>query len=209
MVFCGRLGVISSVVVDLGGVLFAEGKSVALDKLASAHGYDRKLVGAILSSPESYLLRKGLLSDAEFWQWARRQLPSSHDCQLIRQEWYDGYILDEDVYGLIANLRKKYSIIAFSGNIKSRIAFLEDKYHFRHLFHREIYSFDLHMTKPEREFVEAMIEKSGARPEEIVYIDDNDSYAQPARELGVNVVIYRRGEIARLRRELTGFGLSL
>ena len=198
---------IKAVVIDLGGVLFSEGKSVVLEKLARVHGYDRKLVSAILSSPQSILLRKGLMSDEDFWQWAQQQLPSNYDSRLIQQEWYESYILDQDVYELIASLRKKYSIIAFSGNIKSRIDFLETKYCFRHLFDIEVYSFDFHLTKPEREFVEIMIEKSGVRPEEIVYIDDNDSYAKPARELGVNVIIYRRGESSRLQQELRRYGL--
>ena len=198
---------IKAVVIDLGGVLFSEGKSVVLEKLARVHGYDRKLVSAILSSPQSILLRKGLMSDEDFWQWAQQELPLNYDSRLIQQEWYESYILDQDVYELIASLRKKYSIIAFSGNIKSRIDFLETKYCFRHLFDIEVYSFDFHLTKPEREFVEIMIEKSGVRPEEIVYIDDNDSYAKPARELGVNVIIYRRGESSRLQQELRRYGL--
>ena len=198
---------IKTVVVDLGGVLFSEGKSVALDNLASRHGYDRKLVDAVLSSQKSILLRKGLVVDEDFWQWVQQQLPPNYDGRLIQQEWYDGYILDKEVYELIASLRKKYSIIAFSGNVRSRVDYLEKKYRFRHLFDIEIYSFDFQLTKPEREFVEVMIERSGVRPEEIVYIDDNDSYAKPARQLGVNVIIYRRGESARLQQELRRYGL--
>src|SRR5438132_14235805 len=114
---------IEAVVIDVGGVLFSEGKSVVLEKLAKVHGYDRKLIGAILSSPESISLRKGLMSDEDFWQWAQQQLPSNYDSRLIQQEWYKSYILDQDVYELIASLPKKYSIIAFSGNIKSLIDF--------------------------------------------------------------------------------------
>jgi FMN phosphatase YigB (HAD superfamily) len=198
---------IKAVAVDLGGVLFSEGKSVVLNKLA-AQGYDRSVVGAILSSPQSILLRKGLMTDAEFWRWAEQQLPSGYDGILIKTEWYDGYILDEEIYALVSNLRKKYSIIAFSGNVKSRVVYLEEKHQFRHLFDFEVYSFDFHMTKPERGFVEAMIAKSGVRPEEIVYIDDNDSYAQPARELGVNVIIHRQGNTAGLRVALTRYGVD-
>jgi putative hydrolase of the HAD superfamily len=198
---------IKTVAVDLGGVLFSEGKSVVSERLARVHGYDGWLVGAILSSPQSVSLRKGLISDEDFWQWAQQQLPSEYDSKLIQQEWYDSYILDPDVYQLVADLRKKYSIIAFSGNIKSRIDFLEKKYHFRQLFDIEIYSFDFHLTKPERAFVELMIEKSGVRPEEIVYIDDNDTYAQPARELGVNVIIHRHRDIAGLRHVLRQHGV--
>jgi putative hydrolase of the HAD superfamily len=200
--------VIKTVVVDLGGVLFSEGKSVALDKLAAAPGYDRTLVSAVLSSPQSILLRKGLMTDSEFWQWVQQQLPAGYNSALVKTEWYDGYILDAEIYALVVNLRKKYSILAFSGNIKSRIAHLEEKYHFRHLFDVEVYSFDFHMTKPERAFVEVMIAKSGARPEEIVYIDDNDSYAQPARELGVNVIIHRQADAAGLRVALKQHGVE-
>jgi FMN phosphatase YigB (HAD superfamily) len=199
---------IRAVAVDLGGVLFSEGKSVALEKLAAVYGYDRELVGAILSSPESILLRKGLLSDADFWERAQQQLPANYDSRLIQREWYEGYILDEDICELIANLRKKYRIIAFSGNIKSRVAYLENKYRFRHLFDVEVYSFDMHLTKPERAFVDVMIANSGVNAEEIVYIDDNDFYGNPARELGVNVVIYHRGEMPRLLQELRGSGVA-
>ncbi|HEX2932960.1 MAG TPA: HAD-IA family hydrolase [Candidatus Binatia bacterium] len=198
---------VKTIVIDLGGVLFAEGKSVAMERLAASHGYDQKIVGAILSSAQSILLRKGLISDQEFWQWAKQQLPPDYDGRLIQEEWYDGYVLDPEVYQLVADLRKNYPIVAFSGNIKSRIDFLEAKYHFRHLFHHEIYSFDFHLTKPQKEFVQVMIDKAGVRAEEIVYIDDNDAYAKPARELGVNVIIHRRGETARLREELGRCGV--
>lgn len=199
---------IRTVVVDLGGVLFAEGKSVAMERLAKLHGYDRRLVGEILSSPESIALRKGLLSDGEFWDWSRRQLPSDYDTRLIREEWYSGYVLDQDILALITRLRGKYRIMAFSGNIKSRVEFLEGKYHFRHLFDSEVYSFDHQLTKPDGRFVEIMIEKAEVKPEEIVYLEDNEAYAQPARERGVQVVIYKRGEAEKLQRELRERGVA-
>ena len=94
---------IKTVVVDLGGVLFSEGKSVALDKLAAAHGYDRSLVGSILSSPQSILLRQGLMTDAEFCQWAQQQLPSSYDSRLIKNEWYNGEIYAQPVDRFVAD----------------------------------------------------------------------------------------------------------
>lgn len=199
---------IKTVVVDLGGVLFAEGKSVAMERLAELYGYDPRLVGDILSSPASIALRKGLVSDGEFWNWAKQQLPPGYDTTLIREEWYKGYVLDQDIRALIVELRGKYKIIAFSGNIKSRIEFLEEKYRFRRLFDSEVYSFDYHVTKPDGRFVKIMIEKAEAKPEEIVYLEDNEAYARPARELGVQVVIYKRGEAEKLRRALRERGVA-
>lgn len=60
---------------DLGGVLFAEGTSVAIEKLERDHHYDRKIVSDLLHSPTCRNLRKGLIDDKAFWDWAQRQLP--------------------------------------------------------------------------------------------------------------------------------------
>ena len=201
--------VIKALVFDLGGVLFAEGKSMAVACLADQHGYDRGIVSRILSSEQAVELRKGLISDDQFWGWVQRQVPSDWDAALIKQTWYDGYILDEDIRALIETLRGHYKIIAFSGNIKSRVQYLENKYRFRRLFDLEIYSFDYHVTKPDKRFVEIMLEKAGCRAQEIAYVDDNDRYAQPARELGIQVIIYKRGESARLKAELRQLGIRV
>lgn len=200
---------IRAIVFDLGGVLFSEGKAVALDKLERAHGYKKDAVRKILVSPQSTELRKGLISDDEFWHWAQGQLPEGYDARLIRREWYDGYVLDEDILKLLKRLKGRYKIIAFSGNVRSRVEFLEDKYRFRRLLDVEVYSFDYHLTKPDKRFVEVMIAQSGCGPEEMVYIEDNDSYAQTARELGIKVLIYSRGAIQELERNLQELGVTL
>ena len=200
---------IRAIVFDLGGVLFSEGKSVAVERLAKERGYRKEIVLRMLTSPESVELRKGLITDEAFWRWAQHELPAGYDAQLVRQAWYDGYILDEDILKLIKRLKGKYAIIAFSGNVRSRVDFLEEKYRFRHLFDKEIYSFDYHLTKPDKNFIDVLLTKSGCRPEEIAYIEDNDSYAQTAREAGINVPIYRRGSIRDLEDDLRRLGVNL
>ena len=114
---------IKAVAVDLGGVLFAEGKSVAAAALANTQGYDKDTVIAILTSAKSVDLRRGLLSDEQFWSWARNQLPEGYDAELIRQAWHDGYLIDTDIFDLLRALKPRYTLIAFSSNIKSRIEY--------------------------------------------------------------------------------------
>jgi HAD superfamily hydrolase (TIGR01509 family) len=199
---------IRAVVFDLGGVLFSEGKTVAMAELAKQHGYDPKVINGILYSPKSLELRKGLIADEEFWSCAQTQLPRGYDAGIIRDVWYNGYVLDPDILELVKQLRGRYRVAAFSGNIRSRIGFLEAKYRFRMLFDKEIYSFDHHVTKPDKRFVEIMVAEVGCDPEEIIYIDDNDRYAQPARDLNIHVLIYTRGEIQQLQGELRRLGVD-
>lgn len=119
--------------VDLGAVLFSEGKSTALVKLAAVSGNHRRLAGAILASPQAIWLRKGRSGDSVFRLWLQQQLRSNYDWRLIKNQRYDRRLVDQDIYGVIANLRKDYSLIAFSGNIESCIAELAGKYRSHHL----------------------------------------------------------------------------
>lgn len=199
---------IRAIVFDLGGVLFAEGKSVAVERLEREHGYPREIIRKILLSPKSIDLRRELIGDDEFWSWAQSQLPKGYDALLIKKEWYDAYELDEEILRLIQKLRGRYTLIAFSGNVRGRVDYLEKKYRFRHLLDLEVYSFDHHLTKPDKRFVEIMIAESGFKPEEIVYIEDNDEYARPARELGIKVILYSRGESQKLTAELKELGVQ-
>ncbi len=200
---------VKAIAVDLGGVLFAEGSSEAADVLSRVYGYDKNVVLGVFHSPESIALRKGLISDEEFWCWAQRSLPERYDARTIQQAWYDGYLLDQDVLELIRGLKPRYTLLVFSGNIKSRVDYLDGKYDFRKYFDEEIYSFDHGLNKPDKAFVDVMLEKADCRPNEIVYIDDQISSAAPAQAMGVNTVIYRRGQIQELRASLSRLGVEL
>lgn len=199
---------IQAIAFDLGGVVFAEGKAILGDLLTNQYGYDKSQILKILGSPLSHELRKGLISDDEFWTWAKKQLPPHYDIALIRRLWYDSYVLDQDITLLIQQLKGKYTLVAFSGNIKSRIEYLDQKYNFRRYFDIEIYSYDYHVTKPDLKFVDVLIEKTGVPPENILYIDDVPSDAAPAQARGMPLLIYKRGEINLLISALKKYGIS-
>ncbi len=199
---------IKAIAFDLGGVLFSEGNSVAAEQLSKGHGYRKDLILELLVSPKSIELRRGVIDDAEFWAWAQCHLPETYDAQLIKREWYSAYIIDEDILKLITLLKSRYKLLAFSGNIKSRIDFLEEKYPFRNLFDVEVYSFMHGLSKKDKGFAEVMIRASGVKPEEILYVDDNETHAKHAKELGVKVLIYARGEIEKLHKQLEASGVE-
>jgi FMN phosphatase YigB (HAD superfamily) len=193
---------IKTIVIDLGGVLFTEGKSVAVEMLSTKYGYDKDVVRCLLTSAPSIDLRKGLISDDDFWAWAKNDLPEGYNADVIKKEWYDGYVLDQAIFSLLKRLSATYTIVAFSGNIKSRVEFLDEKYRFRKHLDKEIYSFDHHLDKPQKAFVRVMLEVLGCRPDEIVYIDDEASAAAAAESFGVNVIVYSKGKLKDLEAKL-------
>lgn len=200
---------IKGIAFDLGGVLFLEGKTIALKKLSEEMHYNPDIVLKALTTPESFLLRAGLIEDQEFWNFTQRHLPEGYDANLIKKYWYDGYVIDSDIFDLIKNLHGKYKIIAFSGNIKSRIDYLDKKYDFRKYFDLEIYSFDYHLNKPDEKFIQALIEKSELNPQELIYIDDAPELLFPAEKMGINTIVYATGDIKDLKRTLCSFDINI
>lgn len=196
------------VVVDYGGVLFSTSKSI-YETLLHKYGYDPEKIRSVIKSDQRLDALKGNISDEEFWAWGKEQLPNEYDFKKIRQDYYDSFVLDKTVFDLITKLKVCFSIIAFSGNMRTRVDYLDQKYDIRRIFDKEVFSFDCGYTKPEKEFVQKMIAVAGCLPEEIVYIDDSEEAAQAAEDVGVKAVIYEKGKIDRLVKDLVVLGISI
>jgi len=162
-----------------------------------------------LTSKDGLDLRAGRISDDEFWARAKATLPEEYDVEVIRKEWYDGYILDIEIYNLLQNLQGKYRLVTFSGNVQSRVEYLDKKYNFRKFFDAEVYSYEYHYNKPSKEFTQAMVRATGVLPEEIIYIDDKEEYTTDASTMGIHVVIYKTGQTASLFEKLRSLGVDI
>jgi HAD superfamily hydrolase (TIGR01509 family) len=194
---------------DLGGVLFSNGGKVLAERLKNQKKYDPKIILDLIYTKESRLLRTGKMSDKEFWAFAQKMLPNGYNAEEIKKFWYDCYELDKDIFALMQKLRKKFTIIAFSGNIRSRVLYLERKYHFRHIFHKEVYSFDHGVSKPKKAFIRALIKEAGVHPSEILYVDDRKREIIHAKVLGINVLLYQSGKIGDLKKRFGKLGIEI
>jgi len=200
---------IKTVVLDLGGVIFAEGKNAALQRLHDELGYDPELIDSIISSPESQDLRRGLVGHDDFWNWAHSQLPHDYSTQKIQQYWYESYVLNEEMLSVVKKLKSDYRLVIFSDNEIKRLDYLERKYNFRALVEAEVYSFDMHLIKTNVGLTKPMLSVCAAEPSEIIYIDDQESVVGESREAGVNVIIYNNNRITGLYTELERLGIKL
>lgn len=202
-------GKIKTIVFDLGGVLFTEGKSVATKVLSRDYGYDPAVVREVLTCGRSRDMRKGLISEKAFWSWVEGEIPRDYDARAIRDEWYKGYALDRDVFQLVKRLKGDYRLVAFSENIRDRVAYLDEKYHFRGLFAVEIYSYDHHVGKRDPEFLEILLTTLGGRPGEILYIDNSSDVLELAEQRGLNVVHYTTGQMKKIEPAIRQFGVPV
>lgn len=200
---------IKTIVFDLGGVLFTEGKTVALEALARDYDYDPAVVWDVLTCPRSRDMRKGLVSEADFWAWAERRLPPNYSARVIRDAWYEGYALDREIFELVKGLQGRYRLVVFSENIPDRVAYLDERYGFRELFDVEIYSYDHQAGKRDPRFLEILLATLGQRPGEILYIDNSRDVLERAERQGVNVALYTTGQTKEIEAAMRRLDIAV
>jgi len=203
---------IKVIALDLGGVLFLDGTKELLEQLEHEQGLDAEQIRSILKSEQTSLLRKGMLTDQQYWEWAQQQLPAGYRAEDLKRDWFESYKLDEGVSRLVQKLRdapeRTYKLVIFSGNTPDRVAYLDERYSFRRWFDDAVYSFEEGHEKPEPEFVQALIRRTRVQPQEIFYVDDKESFVKPAVERGIHVHIYKTGEVKALEDAIRNAGVT-
>jgi len=190
------------VALDVGGVLFSDGANVFINSLpAPAQTRAR----ALIRSPSAMALRRGQIDEATFWKAADGHLPTGWTARAFREAWYTAYEPNEEIFDWIERLHRRISLAIFSGNVFSRVDFLEARRPFRRYFDKEVWSFEHGATKPEPAFARALLTVLDTSPERVFYVDDKLAPLQVAEGLGVNGFLYREGDVATLKGRFAEF----
>ncbi len=202
---------IKIIAVDLGGVYFEVGTKIALKKIYQIVNVSKKKVDEIFRSypkKEGELYHKGKITKQKFWSAAVERLKISREKITELQEiWNSSYKPIKGMKELVSELRKNYKVVAFSGNIKERIEYLNEKYKLNEDFDGFVLSFDFGLDKKEKEFYRILLEKVKCEPEECLFIDDRQDFLNIAKSLGIKTILFKNAE--QLKSDLRKFGVNI
>lgn len=202
---------IKIIVIDLGGVYFRSGTGIALGEICKLVNVPKDKVSEIFeASPgkEGFLYRKGKLTREQFWKVAVEKLKIDKNIVPKLQElWHSSYIPIKGMKELVSGLRENYKVIAFSGNIKERIEYLNGKYHLEEDFDDFIFSFDHGFSKKEIEFYKVLLQRIGCEPEECIFIDDLQEFLDIAETFGLKTVLFKNP--SQLKSDLRQFDVGI
>ena len=182
---------LTTLIFDLGGVLFTNGSKILLKKLKSQRLITNEILIDILYSEEAWLVRKGLINFNDYWasidiKYSKMiNVPTSY----IKELWFKSYKLKKNLYDTILYLRNFYTIGLISGNIKERVDYLNQVYDFRRLFDFEVYTFDCKLDKKGDDIFKYAIKTHSLIPSECLYIDDSIDCISEAKKL--NFMTYK------------------
>jgi len=193
---------INNIIFDLGKVLLNldfDASIKAFQKL----GLDKDVLDnqQAYSDPVFYELEVGKISPKEFCNGVRRHLknPLLTDVQ-IEDAWY-AMILDIPAsrVKVVQELSKNYNIYLFSNTNQIHIERLHRAFREEHgidfpsLFVKDYCSHEIHERKPDLSSYQKVIELSGIKPEESIFIDDLEKNIIGAQQAGLKTFWLKDG----------------
>jgi len=193
---------IKNIIFDLGKVL------LNLDFNASIGAFQKLgLKNDVLDSKQAYSdpvfyeLEVGKVTPAEFCNRVRKVLnnPDATDSQ-IEDAWYS-MILDIPAsrVKVVQELSKNFNVYLFSNTNKIHIERLHRAFKAEHgidfpsLFVKDYYSHEIHERKPDLSSYQKVIELSGVKPEESIFIDDLEKNIIGAQQSGLKTFWLKEG----------------
>ncbi|MBN2518090.1 MAG: HAD family phosphatase [Candidatus Altiarchaeota archaeon] len=182
---------IKTIVFDLGGVYFTNGLDRAVRLISENYSFDEEMIRETLRGDASRRLRRGEMTEGEFWGHALRDWGLNEDPVFLSRVWSSGYVPREEIRALIKKLRKRYKVMFLSNSFSERAKHLEAAYGFLQDFDGGVFSNEVGFLKPEKRIYEVLLEKAKCMPEEILYIDDKGDYLKPAKDIGIGTMLFK------------------
>lgn len=192
---------IQAIIFDLGGVVFTNGTKRFSEHLAEKYQVDVEKAKAILDKSDiGNAYRTGKMTRDEFWDAVKKELQLTEHTDVLEQKWIDVYIVIEETKEIVQNLAKKYKVYFLSDNVKERVGAIDKKYNFKSWFHGGVFSHEVGIRKPHPDIYKIALEKTGLPEEEVLFIDDKANNLIPAKELGMQTLLFETPE--KLQKDL-------
>lgn len=177
---------IKAVLFDFGGVLTESGKSgFVVESLAQI--YDVPLEQLDIQQ-DHYMLRRGKGEADELFERLNKQFGKQVTKQMFLDKVHGMFEPSQEVYDLAERLRKHGIRTGILSNIFAMNADVLREQGRYDGFDPVILSCDEGYAKPDAEFYDIAIKKLGVKPEEILFVDDQQKCIGPAQDLGMLTV---------------------
>jgi len=193
-----------AVLFDYGGVIAEEGFYNGLINQAEKQALDARSMpqeGLNAAYDSGFVTGRG--SEADFWQLMRKRTGLEGDDSFLTERILDGFQLRPAMIRLVKKLRKKGFITGILSDQTKWLNQLDKLDHFFQEFDHIFISYELGKGKRDPAIFSDVVKNLGLKPEQILFIDDNERYVQTARKMGLSAIQY--SEYDQLLTEITSF----
>ena len=197
---------IKGVVFDNGGV-FISGDRFVSENMCKLFNIPMARLSEILKQtlPD---FQKGIISHEEFWRRFEKvsglKLPPNY-LDLWTTDFHKEAHVSDEMMDLIRELKSKgMPVIMHSNTIPPHAEFMWRVGVFKE-FNVVFNSCDMNERKPDPAFYQKLFDKVKAKPEELLYVEDNPEFMEYQRKIGLNLIEFK--SLKQLREDLKKYGV--
>ena len=197
---------ISTIVFDIGNVILHFDYLRAARRFAEATGLPvEEIEKHFYFSELERLYSKGKVTSEEFFGKLKADLGLKIDFQTFADIWNDIFWLNHSVADMIKVLKGKYRLAAITNTTDLHFRYWIENFPILRMIDIFFPSHEIGMRKPDPELFKLVLNKLGAKGEEVIFVDDMEENAKAAQALGIHTVHYSSPD--QLRERLESFGI--
>ncbi len=178
-----------AILLDFGGVLAEEGFREGLKAIAKRKGLDPEAfhtTSAELVYQTGYIT--GGCDEHSYWNAVREKTGAKGDDQEFREEILKRFKLRPEMTAVVKKIKSSGFIVAILSDQTNWLDELNQRIPFHHRFDYVFNSFHLGKTKRDPSIFRDVCNLLGARPEEVLFVDDNLENVKRATSQGLKAI---------------------
>ena len=183
---------IKAVVFDLDGVYFEDGTEVFIEKLIHEFRLTEELVKEVyFRSSQMSEYKSGKITGKEFWDWAIETWGIQTSMETVIELLISSYSVRSEVQNYVKELKARGLKTAIcTNNFPERLNGLKKAFQLESYFDSIIASFEIGITKPNKEIFDELSKALRCEPSEIIMSDDKEDNVKALQQLGFNAIGY-------------------
>ena len=199
---------IRTVISDLGKVLLEFDHHRSCRELSKWCGLEPdRIFQEVFGSGLVQKYELGLIASEEFGRGVVDLLGVELSLDRLKAFWSEIFEPMEGMTSLIKRLKGRYRLVLLSNTNAWHFEYCRDRFEVVRLFDAFALSYRLGMRKPEPRIFHEALALAEAAPEDCIYVDDIEDYAEAARNVGIHGFTFKT--VATFRAELERLGVNI
>ena len=200
---------IKGIIFDIGGVLVEVKIKSFLEHFVRVTGFTKEqLYAMIMLGGEWDLFEKGMMTEKEL----KEKIERDHGIkpalmEKMADDWRSTLKPIPETIDMVKKLKGRYKMFALSNVDRITTEQCFDRFDFYKHFNGVVFSWKVHMRKPEPAIYKYVLKQMKLKPEEVVFIDNYQPNLPEASKIGIHTILYRNP--GQLKTELKKLGVDV
>lgn len=183
---------IKLIIFDAYGVVLSGGYPLTSKWMAKKFKMDWQEIYAIIYKKYFNLAAEKKITQQDAWLKTIEELNLLITAAELKKVHYKLMSVNRHVLNKVVQLKRSFRVLLLSKNTRSQLADINHRFQqVKKAFGKNIINtWEHNLPKASIETMNLVFSRFGVKPDEVVYIDDQDSNLESARQMGVHTILY-------------------